>query len=461
MIFTMSRSDISQPNEHELTTPQVLRSKTTPPALTERTVSRQRLLGSLTASAAAPLSVIVAPAGFGKTTLALQYLAQLDGPGGWVSLEPADNDPVQFWTYFNVASGLLDEGVVEQILKDGPDGIDEALVVLRLAIEASRHPVVVVLDDYHLIVNEAIHEQLGNLLRHPPRPLRVVIMSRTDVPLPIGRLRVEGRLNEVGTDELAFALDETELLLVETLQLDIGDPSLVQTIADRTEGWAAGVHLAGLSLRSNPDDTTLSEFRGEHRHLSEYLASEVLATQPPEIRRFLLETSPLTHLHPDLCDAATGRTNSLAVLRELVAGNVFTSILDRSENTYRYHPLLREHLQAKLITEQPKRHSEIHHAAAQWHLQRRHDDHAIMHAIAAGDLDWARRLILDSFIAQSNNGRWITVQNWVGTYGYANARTHPDLCLMMAWSHLTLGSFDEVEPWLEAAQEAARLVDNP
>ena len=434
---------------------QLLRTKVIPPTLAVGSVHRRRLLDSLASSPDAPLSVIVAPAGFGKTTLAIQHVADLDGPAGWVSLEPGDNDPVRFWSYFALACGIGDAAAIERSLRDGPDGIDAALTTIRAEIELSEQEVVVVLDEYHHITNDSIHSQLGNLLRHPPRLLRVVIASRAEVPLPIGRLRIEGNLNEVRADQLAFAVDETERLLTETLQLEIAEPAIAEYVTDRTEGWAAGVHLAGLSLRADPGDTRLDDFRGDHRHLAEYLATEVLSTQTTEVQTFLLETSVLTHLQPNLCDAATGRTDSAATLSALAAGNVFTTVVDLDGPTFRYHPLFREHLRQRLLITRPDRAREINRAAARWHLERHHADLGITHAIAADDHEWARRLILESFIAYSNSGRWVTVQRWIAAYGEQNAAAYADLCLMIAWGHLTLGAFDDVEPWLEAAQLAA------
>ncbi len=431
-------------------------AKLKPPVLPVDAVRRPGLLANLIESDAT-LTAIVAPPGYGKTTTAVQLVEQLDQPMAWLSLEPADSTPARFWTY--VAAAFQSAGVERaahtyQHLADA--GVDAAVLALRAAVDGFGAPLVLVLDDMHAIDHPEIEAQLSDWLRHPISNLRMICTSRSDLPLPVGRLRGQGLLAEARIDQLAFTPEESAALLQRTFGLESLTVEQLDSLAGRTEGWPVGVYLAGLTLRDEPDiDTQLARFAGDTRHLTEYLATEAMEGITDDVRAFVLSTSIVNVLGPDLCDALTGTPGSLKTLRELVADNVFTSALDSGGTMFHYHPLFREHLQSALASEHPEQVQELHSRASAWFEANGDIDDAIVHATAAGEVDRAEKLIVSTSLLFANAGHFETVINWVAALGDP-AQRRTEIGLMMAWTRLNLRNYRELELWMDWSERSAR-----
>lgn len=435
----------------------LLWAKLRPPMLTGQTILRERVLVELDRAEAA-LTAIVAPAGYGKTTAAVQLVERIGAPVAWVSLEPADSDPARFWTYAAAALAAAGiEGADESWthLATGPSGYEQATLALRSAVEAAQGEVLLVLDDMHLIDSTIIEEGLGEWLRTPVAGLRIVCTSRHDLLLPVGRLRSQGRLAEARLDDLAFDSAETLALFAEAFGVDsLTDDQLIG-LTRRTEGWPAGLQLAGMGLRDATDvDDHLARFSGETRHLAEYLAVEAMEGLDDHTRAFLLSTSIVTVLTADLCDQLTGEIGSLRMLRSLVAANVFTSALDEAATVFTYHPLFRDHLRSALEADHPEQLPELHRRAAAWYRANGALDEAIVHTCEAGDLADAERMIIDHSMTWSNAGQFQTINGWVERLD-ALPGLLTETCLLMSWIALNLRWHHVLDEWLDRAVESA------
>ncbi len=437
-------------------------AKLQPPMSPARAISRDGLLDELTAASDIVLTAIVAPAGYGKTTTAAQLVDRLDLPVAWLGLEPADGEPVRFWTYVTAALGTagVDElGGVYDVLRDGPAAVDHAVASLRAAIEAHGDPLVLVLDDVQAVDSDAVHRQLGGLLRHPPANLRTVCTSRSDLPLPVGRLRSEGRLAEARIDRLAFTSAEVALVLDTTFGLGSLADEHLTALVERTDGWPVGICLAGIGLRNEVDvDAFVARFAGDNRHLNEYLSAEAIDDLDPDRRAFLLTTSIVTTLDPDLCDALTGQPGSLATLRSLVRDNIFTAALNEQGTVFRYHPLFREHLLSLLAEEHAETVDELHARASRWYEEADDVDQAITHAAATDEIERACRMIAASWHVFARAGQMSRLEHWLDLLGDAVA-SNTEASLMMNWVLLNSDRLDEMDRWERAAVAAARSDD--
>ncbi len=436
----------------------LLWAKLTPPKLPADVVPRGELLDRLAGSGAA-LTAIVAPAGYGKTTLAVQLTRTLGRPVAWVSLDGADDEPVRFWTYVSAALCAADvvgaDGTYGP-LAAGRERVADASLQLRSAVEAHGTDVVLVLDDLQSIGDPVIVQTLADWLRHPLANLRIVCTSRRDLPLPVGRLRSQGHLTEARIDDLAFDGVEAATLLADAFGVDDLTADQLAALGRRTEGWPVGLYLAGLALRDEPDVAgSIDRFTGDTRHLSEYLAAEAMDGLSDDARAFALATSILTVLDPALCDAVTESVGSLRLLRELVADNVFTSPLDDGATIFQYHPLWREHLRSDLAENHPELVGPLHARASIWHEANGDVEAAIEHATASGDQVRAERLIGEQFLPYANAGHFGTLLSWVDALGPRQG-LGAETAVMMAWLALNLRRYDELDRWLaQAAANAA------
>lgn len=433
-------------------------AKLAPPMLPTHAVARPGVLQSLTSASAPSLTAIVAPAGYGKTTAAVQLVELLDAPVAWYALEPADDEPVRFWTY--VAAALANAGVprvdeVHELLARGITGVSAALAKLRSVIEVHGEPLVLVLDDLHVIEAEGIVDRLVDLLRHPPANLRLVATSRSDLPLPVGRLRSQGRLTEVRSDDLAFDRDELAAVLDSTFGLGMLDSVHTARLHARTEGWPVGVYLAGLGLQNEEDvDAFVERFAGDTRHLSEYLSAEAVDELTDDERAFLLATSIASILVPDLCDDLTGQPGSLGMLRSLMRNNVFTVALNAEATLFRYHPLFQEHLRSSLAELHPDAVADLHLRASRWYGRNDDIDQAITHAIAGGAGTRAEELIAGSWPLFAQAGQLGRLERWIEALGDRALQSAP-ICLMMNWVLLNARRYDEIPLWEARARAAA------
>ena len=412
----------------------LLASKLHVPRLQPAFVARPRLVGRLDEGLAHGLILVCAPAGFGKTALLADW-AKRGRPVAWLSLDPADNDPARFWRHAVAALDRIRPGISERV---GPllgppaprsyEGLITALIN-EFAARPGEDESVLVVDDFHLIDSQPVHTSLEFLLVHLPPGLRLVLASRADPPLALARLRAGRQLAELRANELRFTADEASALLAASAGPGLDDAA-VATLTARTEGWAAGLQLAALSLRGHTDVSGfLDSFSGSHRYVLDYLAEEVLDRQTADVRRFLVETSVLERLSGELCDAVTGRSDSQAMLEAIERANLFLVPLDDVRGWWRYHHLFADLLRARLQREQPGRAAALHRAAGAWHAQHGLADDAVRHALAAGDGSWAARVIEEHFDAVYLTGESATLQRWLAAVPAELVRSRPRLRL--------------------------------
>jgi LuxR family maltose regulon positive regulatory protein len=415
-------------------------------------VARQRLLGLLDEGAKGPLTLLAAPAGYGKTLLLTSWAtgAGPPGPVAWVRAGPGDQEPPRFWSQLLAAlrgSGALPpDGLVAGL--DPPsqvgDGFLRALVSGLLELE---RPVVLILDDLHEATGPAVTGQLRFLLRNAPSQLRLVVASRVDPPLALHRLRVAGQLTELREADLAFTLPETAALLADH-GVELSGAEL-KTLWRRTEGWAAGLRLAALSMRGHPQPGRfVADLAGDDRAIAGYLVEEVLAAQPPELRSFLLWTSVADRLCGDLADALTGGSDGARVLARLEREHIFTSAAGPTRAWYRYHPLFAELLRAELRYEHPAELPGLHHRAASWHAGAGQPVAAVRHALAAGDVDQAAGLLTTAWAPLLAEGQAAVLGELVSRLPGERVRSSPELAVVAALSRLALGELEEADAWL-------------
>jgi len=430
------------------------------PRLQPGFVSRPRLVGALDEGLPRRLILVCGPAGFGKTALLADWARRGGRPVAWLSLDAGDNDPARFWRHAVAALDRARPGIGERVTPllgpPAPASFDGLVTVLinELAAQPGDDELLLVLDDYHLIDTQQVHASLVFLLVHLPPGLHLVLASRSDPPLPLAGLRAAGHLAELRADNLRFTAEEAGALLCEAVGGDLPGAT-VAALAARTEGWAAGLQLAGLSLRGQPDPAGfVAAFSGTHRYVLDYLAGEVLEGQAGQVREFLLETSVLERLSGRLCDAVTGRTNSQAMLERVERANLFLVPLDEVRGWWRYHHLFADLLRARLQRERPGRVAALHHNAAAWCEEHGLADEAVRHALAAGDTNWAARLIERHFDETFWPGERATVQRWLSALPAESARSRPRLCLVQAILALAGGDAERAGPPLDAAERA-------
>jgi LuxR family maltose regulon positive regulatory protein len=423
-------------------------------------VPRPRLLARLAQGIGRGLTVVCTPAGFGKTTLLGDWVRRSRRPAAWLSLDTSDNDPARFWRYVAAALDRVRPGVGEQVgvLLRGPqppplEAVVTAVInqLMRLSVEGE---LTLVLDDYHLVEAPPVHDSVRFLLERLPPGLCLVLASRADPPLPLARLRARGQLAELRERDLRFTLDETAVFLREATGLDLPAAS-VAALQERTEGWAAGVQLAALSLRGHADPAGfVASFSGSHRYVLDYLTEEVLARQPEPLVRFLLETSVLERLGGPLCDAVCGRSDSQQLLEAIERANLFLVPLDEVRGWWRYHHLFADLLRARLAHERPQRVAELHRAAAAWHQAHGFADEAVRHALAAGEVAWAARLVERHVEALLRRSEGATLHRWLAALPAESVRARARLCLAQAVTAVVGGRLEAVEPFLAAAERA-------
>ena len=425
--------------------------------------SRPGLVGALRSSASVRLILVSAPAGAGKTTLLASWRADEaeHRPFAWLSLDRRDNDPVRFWNYVLAAlrtvAPEMGGGVDDALLAAGGDLTELALPLLVNALSLLSGPIVLVLDDFHVINNADVHQSVEFLVDHLPRMVQLAVAGRNDPPLALARLRASAELLELRVDDLRLSLEEATTLLNGSLELDLTTEQ-VRTLVDRTEGWAAGLQLVGLSLRGRRDPRAyIASFAGDDRQIVDYLVAEVLERQSPEVREFLLCTSIVSRLAGPLCDALVGATGSRDRLVELERANLFLVSLDDRRVWYRYHHLFRELLAHELSLARPGDVRPLHRRAYEWHLREGMVAEAISHAIAAGDYDRAAELMAASWLWFVNRGELVTLEAWARDLPPQVAESDPRLCLARAWMLLVLGRPGEVEAEVRAAERGTLL----
>jgi LuxR family transcriptional regulator, maltose regulon positive regulatory protein len=440
----------------------VAASVLSPPAGRSGSVVRQVLLDRLADSMAARLLLVIAPAGWGKTSLLRDWWLTTQEPRvAWLSVRESDNDPVRFWSGVVAALDTVAPGTGRAALEavtaaaDGAPGQVEALLVDDLA----RLPgsTALVLDDFHLITNPEVRAGLGILVEHLPPTVTLVLAGRSEVDLPVARLRARGELAEIRADQLRFSEAEAEQLLNETLGLALA-PEEIHALCQRTEGWAAGLYLAGLPLLDRKESYAAGRMAAvtrDDRLIFDYLAAEVLAGLTPALRAFLLRTAVLGRFCAPLCDAVTGSAGSRDLLEEIESSQLFLTPLDNARQWYRYHTMFAEALIYQLEREEPGLAQLLHRRAAAWHRQYGTPAEAIDHAIAAGDFTDARELIAARWHELLDEGvEAITIDRWLDRLPPEMVVGDTRMCVKRAVLASFEGAHEEVERWLAAAENA-------
>jgi LuxR family transcriptional regulator, maltose regulon positive regulatory protein len=443
-----------QPSE-----PVLVATKLHVPPLRPGLVPRRELLARLIAERDRKLTLVCAPAGWGKSTLLSEWGGSPDEsrPFAWLSLDPADGDPVRFWSYAIGALRSVRPGFgaapLDSLRAAGSDLVDVVVAPLINELAALPEPLVLVLDDYHAIKADAIHTSLTFLLRHAPATLHVAIATRVDPPLPVGALRAAGQVTEIRAANLRFDAREAEDLLNGSLGLDL-DSADVELLRARTEGWAAGLQLAALSARTLENRRAfVQDFAGSDRLLGDYLR-EVLADQHRSLRDFLLQTSILERLCAPLCDAVTGRHDGAERLEEAERSNLFLVWLDTRREWYRYHHLFREQLRHELMRTAPGLEPELHRRAAAWHAKRGNVDEAVAHATAAGDFGAAAELIALHWRPVWSQGQFETIVSWIDALPEEAVLADARLCLARGWAALYLDEPRQCDRWRRLGEQA-------
>ena len=427
-------------------------------------VARPRLSERLSRGAESALTLVSAPAGFGKTTLLAEWLAVAAAGGrsvAWLSLDQRDNDPALFWTYLVAAlnTGLPGVGAGTLSLLQPPQPPSEAgLVTLLNDLDAISNDVVLVLDDYHVIDARDVQDGMAFLLEHLPPQIHLVIASRADPPLPLARLRGRGELAEIRAADLRFTPGEAAAYLNEVMGLVLTARD-VAALEGRTEGWIAALQLAALSMQGREDTAAfIAGFAGDDRYIVDFLAEEVLQRQPEHVQHFLLQTSILDRLSGPLCDAVTGQDGGKAKLTALERGNLFLVPLDDRRRWYRYHQLFADVLHARLLDEQPDDVPELHRRASAWHEQNDEPSEAIRHALAAQDFERAADLVELAIPAMRRSRQEAAVLGWLELLPDEVVRVRPVLSVGFAGALLAGGEFEDVEARL---RDAERWLDAP
>lgn len=426
-------------------------------------VSRPRLFSLLDKGRRRPLTLISAPAGFGKTTLLSAWM-KAQPPGNpliaWISLDEADNDAVRFWSYVLTALDRIQPGkysgliaYLQSEVRPSPHHIMTAC--LNRLVEHPE-PLILVLDDYHLLIDEAVHTSLAAFIEHLPSHACVMLSTRADPPLPLSRLRGRGQLLEVRADQLRATPEEAETFLREVLNVELARKEL-EVVESRTEGWLVGLQLVGLSLQGRIKQEAsidlFEEVSGQQSYILDYLTEEVLRLQPPAIQHFLLHTSILDRLTAPLCDAVIGQTGSQHVLEALQRANLFVVPLDSQRRWYRYHALFAEALSAILEQMDIQAVHDLSLRASQWYTEQGDLAEAVQYALKASD--WERVADLIEPVAHTliwRQGEQTTVRRWLERLPQDVVRARPLLCFAWASAHFVVVSPTTLEPWLDAAK---------
>ncbi len=424
------------------------------PSLRKEWVERRALL-SVLAGTAAKLVLIEAPAGFGKTTLAAQWRASASEERrfAWVSLDRGDDDPGRLWWY-----------IAHALQRACPDlGVDEVLRALRVPVPditgtvipllvhelaALQAPVVLILDDYQLIKEPSRHEQIAFLLLHLPPSAEIALVTRTDPPLPLARIRAAGEMVEIRMPELRLEPSEAAALIHNVSGFELGEPDLA-VLLERTEGWPTGLYLAALSLRGHPSPSAfIRQFTGDNRFIVDFLAEEVLSRQPRHIRQFLARTAVLDRFCAPLCEAVTGSANAAEVIDVLERENLFLVPLDDNRQWYRYHHLFAQVLRGQLCRTEPGIKATLYERASAWHRESGSTDEVINYALAANDIPWAVDLIAHHWLGYVNSGRAATVRGWMRSLGEDQIAAHALAAHSAAWVAAVSGQRESVRRWL-------------
>ena len=460
-----------------------------PPARLEW-VLRTHLIERLNQGLSHKLTLISAPAGFGKTTLLSELVHNLETSKRsgiptfcWVSLDKEDNDPARFWAYVLAALQTslpgVGRGLQEALQSPQPPPIEAILTTLINEITAGQQALVLLLDDFHVIEAQPIHDGLVFLLDHLPPQMHLVISSRANPPWPLARLRARHDLVELRARDLRFTPNEAAAFLNQIMKLNLtaGD---ITALDERTEGWIAGLQMAALSLQGRDNaHSFISSFTGSHRFIFDYLVEEVLQNQSREVQDFLLETSILERLNASLCDYISGRESriknreldttlldrdstldSQTILEQLDRANLFIIPLDNERQWYRYHHLFADLLRSRLEHDQPDQFVSLHARASTWCEEHGFTPEAIEHALSARNIERAAYLVERNALALLNHGQLSTLLNWLNALSQETVHSRPWLCIAQAWLYAYGGQAEELVACLQEAENRLAEIED-
>ncbi|MBN1316256.1 MAG: hypothetical protein JXA42_12330 [Anaerolineales bacterium] len=438
----------------------LLTTKLEVPLVGSRIVLRRRLTDALKAGVHKQLTMLIAPAGYGKTTLIVEWLSDLMLPDWrivWLTVDSFDNKPYRLWSY--VASAMKKvyprmrfdpQRLFQDRLEQSPF---EFLTPLLNAIAQAPYQLVLILDDYQHITNDHVHEEIHYLLDHQPKNLHLLISSRTSPPIPVSRLRAQRQLVEMTARDLSFNLKEAKEFFSSAMEMDIDHDQAISMLV-ATEGWIAGLQLVTLSLQDQPDQKSfIANLPLKSYQIFEYLTEEVLDHQTPELRDFLLKTSILSELSAPLCDAMLERDDSQEMLNQIQQANLFISLLDEQRFWYSYHRLFADTLYTYLLSTHPATIPELHRKACAWLQENGYPDKAVTHALAIGDVRHAARIIDTCALQAVINFDLVQLVAWLGRFSEEVMSKRPQLGIYYALASLLLVRIDSVEPKLQTLEQ--------
>jgi LuxR family maltose regulon positive regulatory protein len=445
--------------------PIVLVTKLHPPFVPAQTVVRERLFARLGEGRGLRLSLVACPAGFGKSTLLAAWREReaRDRPAAWVTLDEGDNDVVVLWSHLVEALGRASPRLADAVPAATASAAPVLEVVLPRLVNAlsDEGDVVLVLDDFHRLSSASARASIAWFVDHLPSTVQLVLSTRADPALPLGRLRAHGQLLELRADELRFTREEATEFLNGRLGLDLADAD-VDVLLARTEGWPAGIYLAALSLTGRTDKSVLVRaFDGTSAHVVDFLSSEVLAAYPDDLQRFMLRTSILERLCAELCDAILGGDGSADALEALARSNLFLVPLDDRRQWFRFHHLFAQILRLELDRSDPGAAPDLHRRAYAWHRERGTTDEAIHHALAAQAFREAGELIAETWVLYANTGRTSSVLDWLTRFPADLVDADPRLLLVKAWVSALRGREDDMRGAVARVRELGGLDDGP
>jgi LuxR family maltose regulon positive regulatory protein len=444
----------------------MLEAKLRPPPARSEWVVRARLLEELNRATQRPVTLIAAPAGYGKTTVVAQWLASDSGPAtvAWISLDSPDNDPVPLWTQIATALDRAGCAIARDIAGFIAGGSHDMqnVVLPRIAdaIAALPSDITVLIDDFDIVRAPECNKQIDFFIKHLPVNAHLVLITRADPTVRLGRLRAAGQLSEIRADELAFNTQEASALLVsDGVQLS---SEAVSELMQRTEGWPAGLYLAALSLAGRADPSEFVHlFSGNNRFIGDYLTEEVLSRQTDHIRNFILATSILDRFSGPLCDYVTGTRHSASILRNLQHTNLFLVPLDSEERWFRFHHLFGAVAKSALEDEHPDRAAMLHGRAAEWLSENGYIDDAVEHALAAGKAEHATNLVNAHWLHYFDAGMGSTVRRWLRAIAASAADQSTAYMATAAWMAALSGNQEEMDRRLAQLNSAADDVRLP
>lgn len=435
------------------------------PSLHFKVMRRTRLTDLLHPDMDTPIMTVVAPAGFGKTTFMVDSAEKLKESGWtvlWLSLDAHDNSLVKYWSY--ILAGIKNEVPVKinsmQFLQQVDDyDYPRILSPLINTIAGWNAPVLLVLDDYHVITHDSIHQSMAYLIAHQPENLHILISSRKNIPIPLWKQKAECKLLEITAKDLAFSFSEADTFLNRILNLGL-DPTELSSFYRQSEGWILALQLFGISMQGKSDHQALSKQSSiNSQHLSEYLLNEVLDKQEKSVSEFLIQSSVLNEISPAFCDAVFSRDDSAEMIHTILDANLFLMTVDETRGWYRYHPLFSQALSERLAKSDPEAVKQIYRRSYLWLRENAYPSKAVSYAITAGDIEEAAEIIENCALQAIVRYDTVSLVSWINQISREILINRPDLMLYNAFASLLLGQHERVEPELQKLENA--LEENP